>query len=104
MSDNFPSKYLPVESQQWENLEKVWNNSKLVSTKNKNEIVKQIYRIWISFGSPKQFLSDNGGEISNEVFHEMNVKLIQERDQQKENHHLVMILWRATITFCLRFW
>ena len=46
----------------------------------------QIHRIWISYLEPlKQFLSDNGGELSNEVFHEMNEKLnIETRKRRGE--------------------
>ena len=48
----------------------------IVRTKHKVEIIRQIYRIWISyFGSPKKFMSDNGGEFSNDLFREMNEKL-----------------------------
>ena len=47
----------------------------LASTKDKNEIVKQILRIRsLYFRFPKQFFSDDGGEFSNEVFCEMNEK------------------------------
>ena len=35
----------------------------------KEEIIKQVFRIWVSiFGSPKKFLVDNGGEFNNEDF------------------------------------
>ena len=48
----------------------------LVRTKNKNEIVKQIYRIWDScFWSPKLFSSDNEGEFSNDIFYQINETL-----------------------------
>ena len=48
----------------------------LIRTKNQDEIVRNIYQIWIAyFGAPKQFLSDNGGEFSNEKYREMNEKL-----------------------------
>ena len=43
-----------------------YNNStaSLVSTSNKNSIVKKTYRNWITyFESPKQILSDDGGEF-----------------------------------------
>ena len=33
MSDNFRSKYLPVQSQQDENLGKIWNSSQLITKK-----------------------------------------------------------------------
>ena len=48
----------------------------LIHTKHKDEIVKQIFRVWIAyFGCPRKFMSDNGGEFSNDVFREMNEKL-----------------------------
>ena len=48
----------------------------LVFSKQKDEIVENIYRMWIAyFGAPKKFLSDNGGEFSNDRYREMNEKL-----------------------------
>ena len=48
----------------------------LVKTKKKDVIIKEIYRIWIAyFGPPQLFISDNGGEFSNDVMTEMNEKL-----------------------------
>merc|ERR1712215_103609 len=48
----------------------------LITTKHQDEILRNIYLMWISyFGYPKKFLSDNGGEFSNERFREMNEKL-----------------------------
>ena len=48
----------------------------LITTKHQDEILSNIYLMWISyFGHPKKFLSDNGGEFSNERFREMNEKL-----------------------------
>lgn len=40
-----------------------------VKSKNADEIIEKIFRIWISvFGPPKRFLSDNGGEFNNHQF------------------------------------
>ena len=48
----------------------------LIKTKMQEEIVKHIFRIWITyFGAPRKMLSDNGGEFDNETFREMNEKL-----------------------------
>ena len=48
----------------------------MVHTKHQDEIIRQIYRIWISyFGCPEKFLSDNGGEFANKSFTEMCAKL-----------------------------
>ena len=48
----------------------------LVHTKHQDEIIRQIYRIWISyFGCPKKFLSDNAGEFANKSFIDMCAKL-----------------------------
>ena len=48
----------------------------LVRTENKDEIIKQIYRIWFAyFRSPHLFLSNNGSEFSNDLFQKMNEKL-----------------------------
>ena len=48
----------------------------LITTKRQDEIVKNIYMMWISyFGYPHKFMSDNGGEFSNDRFREMNEKL-----------------------------
>ena len=50
----------------------------VIKTKWKEEIIKQVSRIWVSiFGSPKKFLVDNGGEFNNEDFHSLceNVKM-----------------------------
>ena len=44
----------------------------LVHMKHQDEIIRQIYWIWISyFGCPKKFLSDNGGEFANKSFIDM---------------------------------
>ena len=48
----------------------------MVHTKHQDEIIRQIYRIWISyFGCPEKFLRDNGGEFANKSFTEMCAKL-----------------------------
>ena len=48
----------------------------LVHTKHQDEIIRQIYLIWISyFGCPRKFLSDNGGEFANKSFIDMCAKL-----------------------------
>ena len=45
----------------------------LIRTKHPDEIIRRVYLLWIAyFGSPKKFLSDNGGEFSNETYREMN--------------------------------
>ena len=48
----------------------------LVPSKQKDVIVGSIHKIWFSyFGFPGKFLSDNGGEFSNDSFREMCEKL-----------------------------
>ena len=48
----------------------------LITTKHQDEIIRKVYLIWIGyFGYPQKFMSDNGGEFSNEKFREMNEKL-----------------------------
>lgn len=48
----------------------------LIKTKKKEEIIKNIFMMWITyFGSPVRFLSDNGGEFNNEHYRQMNEKL-----------------------------
>ena len=48
----------------------------LIKTKHQDEIVRNIYLMWIAyFGAPRKFLSDNGGEFSNDKYREMNEKL-----------------------------
>ena len=48
----------------------------LVHTKHQDEIIRQIYRIWISyFRCSKRFLNDNGGEFANKSFIDMCAKL-----------------------------
>ena len=44
----------------------------VVKSKDSNEIIKHLFRTWISiFGAPSKFFSDNGGECSNEDYNEM---------------------------------
>ena len=41
----------------------------VIRSKGKDVIAKKLCQIWIAiFGSPHKFLSDNGGEFSNEVY------------------------------------
>ena len=49
----------------------------MFSSYEKDEIIRQIYQIWISyFGYPKKFLSDNSGEFANnKSFIDMCAKL-----------------------------
>ena len=48
----------------------------LISSKQQDVIVHCVYLNWIChFGSPRKFLTDNGGEFSNERFREMSEKL-----------------------------
>ena len=47
----------------------------LVHMKHQDEIIRQIYQIWIYFGCPKKFLIDNGGEFANKSFIDMCAKL-----------------------------
>ena len=43
-----------------------------MKSKYRNEIIKHLFRTWISiFGAPSKFFSDNGGEFSNEDYNEM---------------------------------
>ena len=46
-----------------------YNASCVIKTKQKEETIKQVFRIWVSiFVSPTKFLVDNSGEINNEDF------------------------------------
>ena len=48
----------------------------VVHSKDRDVIISKIFLIWISvFGPPKQILSDNGGEFSNEDFRVISEKL-----------------------------
>jgi hypothetical protein len=49
---------------------------RIVYSKKKGEIVQNVFSCWIAyFGSPRMFLSDNGGEFNNEEYREMNEQL-----------------------------
>ena len=74
----------------------------LVYSKNPDEIVSQIFRMWIGyFGCPMKFLSDNGGEFSNGVMKELSEKfnIIPKTTAAEapfsngivERHHLVLV-------------
>ena len=53
-----------------------YSQARLIHTKNKEVIIRNIYLMWISvFGAPVRFLSDNGGEFSNDHYRQMNEKL-----------------------------
>lgn len=53
-----------------------YSQAKLITSKKKEVIIENIYLMWISyFGSPVRFLSDNGGEFSNDHYRQMNEKL-----------------------------
>ena len=44
----------------------------VIRSKDKDVIAKKLCQIWIAiFGSPHKFLSDNGGEFSNEVYRDL---------------------------------
>ena len=48
----------------------------VIPSKRKEVIIASVLKIWISiFGTPKQFLSDNGLEFNNEDYKEMAEKL-----------------------------
>ena len=52
------------------------SNAVFIKTKKDTEIIKHMYTSWIKHhGSPKRFLTDNGGEFANEKYKEMNEKL-----------------------------
>lgn len=53
-----------------------YSAARLIKTKKSEEIIRNIFLMWISyFGAPKRFLSDNGGEFNNEGYRQMNEKL-----------------------------
>ena len=68
-----------LDMKEWKSNPKVWflhildhltqfSASCVIKTKQKEEIIKQVFRIWMSiFGSPKKFLVDNR-EFNNEDF------------------------------------
>ena len=44
----------------------------VLKSKDRNEIIKYLFRTWISiFGAVSKFFSNNGGEFSNEDYNEM---------------------------------
>ena len=48
----------------------------IVKSKQKEEIVKAIFRIWITlFGPPNEILSDNGGEFNNDLLRDLSDQL-----------------------------
>ena len=48
----------------------------IIHSKQKEVIIDKIFKHWISlFGTPKLFLSDNGGEFNNDIFREMGEQL-----------------------------
>ena len=48
----------------------------IIKSKKQEVVTNAIFLMWIAyFGSPNSFMSDNGGEFSNESYHEMNEKL-----------------------------
>lgn len=47
----------------------------IITSKHKDVIINSMFRVWFSyFGFPRKFLTDNGGEFSNDLFREMNEK------------------------------
>ena len=74
----------------------------LISDKKASTIVSNVCNIWITrFGAPTKFLSDNGGEFSNDMFRELNEKFNIETATTAaespfsngvcERHHLVLV-------------
>ena len=48
----------------------------IVKSKQKEEIVKAIFKIWITlFEPPNEILSDNGGEFNNDLLHNLSDQL-----------------------------
>ena len=48
----------------------------IVKSKQKEEIVKAIFKIWITlFGPPNEILSDNGGEFNNDILRDFSDQL-----------------------------
>ena len=49
-----------------------YSAASVIRGKNSNIILKNILKVWIQyFGAPRRFLSDNGGEFSNDEFREL---------------------------------
>ena len=48
----------------------------VIRSKTPEVVIREVFRIWISiYGCPEKFLSDNGGEFSNDDFREMAEKM-----------------------------
>ena len=53
-----------------------YSGGAIIHSKQKEVIIDKIFKHWISiFGTPKLFLSDNGGEFNNDIFREMGEQL-----------------------------
>ena len=53
-----------------------YSGGAIIHSKQKEVIIDKIFKHWISiFGTPKLFLSDNGGEFINDIFREMGEQL-----------------------------
>ena len=53
-----------------------YSGGAIIHSKQKEVIIDKICKPWISiFGTPKLFLSDNGGEFNNDIFREMDEQL-----------------------------
>ena len=49
-----------------------FNAAAVIHTKKKEEVVDNVFKMWISlFVCPKKILSDNGGEFNNELLREL---------------------------------
>ena len=47
-----------------------YSEGAIIHSKQKEVIIDKMFKHWISiFGTPKLFLSDNGGEFNNDTFH-----------------------------------
>ena len=53
-----------------------YSGGAIIHSKQKEVVIDKIFKHWSSiFGTPKLFLSDNGGEFSNDIFCEMGEQL-----------------------------
>ena len=53
-----------------------YSAARLIKTKRKEEIIRNIFDMWIAyFGKPGRLMSDNGGKFSNDVYREASEKL-----------------------------
>ena len=53
-----------------------YSAGRIVYTKQQDAIIQAVFSSWIAyFGTPRMFLSDNGGEFNNEGYREMNEQL-----------------------------